>query len=259
MATNRYHDPWTDMSGQVALITGAGGGIGGAVAKGFLARGATVVLTDSRRDFLDAKVEALQVSRRDAVATFVCDVRDEGEVACTVEAVMGRFGQINVLVNSAGVALLEDAEHLNVADWDQTMDVNLKGTFLVSTHVGRHMLTAGSGSIVSLASQAATVALPGHAAYCASKAAVLGLTRVLAYEWGPRGVRVNAVSPTVVNTDMGLGAWAGEAGEALRAAIPLRRFANPEEIASAVTFLATSASSMVTGTNLVVDGGFTIC
>jgi NAD(P)-dependent dehydrogenase (short-subunit alcohol dehydrogenase family) len=121
------------------------------------------------------------------------------------------------------------------------------------------MLEAGRGVIVNLASQAATVALTGHAAYCASKAAVVGLTKVLAYEWGPRGIRVNAVSPTVVNTTMGLGTWSGARGESMRQAIPLRRLAEPDDIESVVIFLAASGSSMINGADVMVDGGFTIC
>jgi len=110
------------------------------------------------------------------------------------------FDRVDILVNNAGVALLERAEDLTVGAWDRTFAVNLRGAFLMSQAVGTHMLRAGSGKIINIASQAATVALMGHAAYCASKAGLLGLTRVLAYEWAGRGVTVNAISPTVVMT-----------------------------------------------------------
>jgi D-threitol dehydrogenase (NAD+) len=120
------------------------------------------------------------------------------------------------------------------------------------------MLAAGYGRIVNLASQAASVALPEHVAYCASKAGVLGLTRVLALEWGPRGVTVNAMSPTVVMTDLGRAVWAGEKGEAAKAAIPTGRFAEPEEIAGLAVYLASEAAAMVNGADYRIDGGFTI-
>jgi NAD(P)-dependent dehydrogenase (short-subunit alcohol dehydrogenase family) len=128
----------------------------------------------------------------------------------------------------------------------------------MSQAVGKYMLGAGSGKIVNIASQAATVALKDHAAYCASKAGVLGLTRVLAYEWAGRGVTVNAISPTVVMTDLGRRAWEGPKGEAMKALIPTGRFAEPEEVAAAVVFLACGASDMINGADIVVDGGYTI-
>jgi NAD(P)-dependent dehydrogenase (short-subunit alcohol dehydrogenase family) len=120
------------------------------------------------------------------------------------------------------------------------------------------MLAQGTGTIISLASQAATVALPGHAAYCASKAGLVGLTKVLASEWAGRGVTANTISPTVVLTDLGRTAWAGEKGDALKAQIPTGRFALPEEIAAAAVFLASDAARMINGADLVVDGGYTI-
>ena len=136
--------------------------------------------------------------------------------------------------------------------------MNLTGTYRVAQAVGRHMLGAGYGRIVNIASQAAHVGIDGHAAYCASKAGVTGLTRVLALEWGGRGVTVNTVSPTVVLTDLGRAAWANENGLRHQDEIPTGRFATPDEIAAAVLFLAGASSAMVNGTDLRVDGGFTI-
>ena len=124
--------------------------------------------------------------------------------------------------------------------------------------MGRYFLEQGHGKIVNIASQAAVVALANHLAYCTSKYGLLGLTQVLALEWGPRGVQVNAVSPTVVLTEMGRVAWAGEPGELMKQEIPLRRFALPEEVAAATLFLASDAADMITGANLIVDGGYTI-
>jgi NAD(P)-dependent dehydrogenase (short-subunit alcohol dehydrogenase family) len=138
------------------------------------------------------------------------------------------------------------------------MTVNLTAVFLLSKAVGRHFLDQGHGKIINIASQAAVVALANHLAYCTSKYGLIGLTQVLALEWGPRGVQVNAVSPTVVLTEMGKEGWAGEPGEAMKREIPLRRFAMPEEVAAATLFLASDGADMITGADMIVDGGYTI-
>lgn len=168
------------------------------------------------------------------------------------------FGHIDVLVNSAGIVALAPAAALSEADWAATMSINVTGTFLACQVIGAYLLRQRAGSIINLASQAGVVALPHHAAYCASKAAVIGLTQVLALEWGVDNVRVNALSPTVVLTDLGRRAWSGEKAERMKAAIPLRRFAEPDDVAACALFLASDAASMVTGANLRVDGGYTI-
>ena len=186
------------------------------------------------------------------------DLLDGPLAASTVADVAARFGRIDILVNNAGVALLCRAEGVAEADWDLTLAVNLKAPFTLSQLVGRRMLERGYGRIVNIASQAALVALEEHVAYCASKAAIVSMTRVLALEWGPRGVNVNAISPTVVDTDLGRKAWAGEKGIAFRRRIPTGRFARPDEIAMAAVFLVSGAAAMINGENLVVDGGYTI-
>ena len=189
---------------------------------------------------------------------FGCDVSDPDSVAAAADAVLGAFGRVDVLVNSAGVVILAPAEELSVSAWDTTLAVNLKGTFLMSQAIGRHMLGAGRGKIINLASQAATVALDEHVAYCASKFGVVGLSKVLASEWAGRGVTVNTISPTVVLTDLGRKAWAGPKGDAMRELIPTGRFAYPEEIAATALFLASHAADMINGADIVVDGGYTI-
>lgn len=242
---------------RVAVITGGASGIGLAVAQAFVARGARVALLDLDGPAAEAAAGGLAGDRGDHRG-FACDVSDPGSVTAAVEAVVAAYGRVDVLVNSAGIALLGPAEDLSAQAFEKTLAVNVTGTFLVSQAVGRHMLAAGRGKIVNLASQAASVALQDHVAYCASKFAVLGLTKVLASEWAGRGVTVNSVSPTVVLTDLGRQAWAGPKGEAHKAQIPTGRFALPEEIAAAVLFLSSNASDMVNGADLVVDGGYTI-
>ncbi|MFJ3033215.1 GolD/DthD family dehydrogenase [Curtobacterium pusillum] len=261
-------DLTNDFTGRTAIVTGGASGIGNAIARALAERGGRVAIVDVRAE--GAAVAAADLPVADAVAVavadagvgvhagFGCDVTDEASVARTIAAVSEHFGGIDVLVNCAGIAALAPAEDLDAATWAKTIDVNLTGTYRVAQAAGRHMLAAGYGRIVNIASQAAHVGIDGHAAYCASKAGVIGLTRVLALEWGGRGVTVNTVSPTVVLTDLGRAAWANENGIRHQDEIPTGRFATPDEIAAAVLFLAGESSAMVNGADLRVDGGFTI-
>lgn len=262
-------DLTNDFAGRSAIVTGGASGIGNAIAVALASRGARVAVVDVRADGAAAAAAALPVPAADADPTtgtvaepphvgIGCDVTDQASVEAAVAAVAEHFGRIDVLVNCAGVALLAPAEDLEPAAWDTTIAVNLTGTHRMSQAVGRHMLAAGYGRIVTIASQAAHVGIDGHAAYCASKAGVIGLTHVLALEWGGRGITVNTVSPTVVLTDLGRGAWANEKGIRHQDEIPTGRFATPDEIAAAVLFLASESSAMVNGADLRVDGGFTI-
>jgi NAD(P)-dependent dehydrogenase (short-subunit alcohol dehydrogenase family) len=239
---------------KIALVTGGASGIGAAIASAFVAKGAQVAIVDVN--------EAAALETAAAVGNgsrgFRCDVSDSASVTATVDAVVEALGRIEILVNSAGIALLAPAEEIPLDAWDKTIDVNLKGTFLMCQAVGKHMLAAGRGVIVNMASQAATVALDQHVAYCASKFGVVGVSKVLAAEWGGRGVRVNTISPTVVLTELGHKAWDGPRGDALKKLIPTGRFAYPNEIAAAAVFLASDAAAMITGADLLVDGGYTI-
>ncbi len=242
------------LQGKVALITGSAAGIGLAIAKCYLQNGAQVVLLDRAAQVAEI---AHQLDPQQALG-IVMDVTDKASVEQAVAQANAHFGRLDVLVNSAGIVALYPAEELPEDAWDSTMAVNLKGVFLTSQAVGNYFIRQGSGSIINLASQAGVVALPNHLAYCASKAGVIGLTQVLALEWGPHNVRVNAISPTVVLTELGRKAWSGEVAEQMKQKIPLRRFAEPEDIAASALFLASDAASMITGSNLVVDGGYTI-
>lgn len=242
------------LTAKVALITGGASGIGAAIAAAFAAKGARVAIADISEEA--AREQAVRIGVESSA--FGCDVTDEGSVDAAVRGAVDRYGTVDILVNCAGIAVLDAAESLSLEAWNRTLAVNLTGTFLMSRRAGAVMLGNGFGTIISLASQAGTVALDHHAAYCASKAGVIGLTKVLALEWAGRGVTANTISPTVVLTDLGKRAWDGPAGDALKTQIPAGRFAEPEEIAAAAVFLASDGARMVNGADLVVDGGYTI-
>jgi len=243
-----------DFTGQVAIVTGGAGGIGHAIATALADRGATLVLIDKAAG-VDAVAAALPGSGHLGCTV---DLLDSPVLERTIATIADRFGRIDILVNNAGIARLDRAESLSEADWDLTLAVNLKAPFMMSQLVGRRMLEQGRGRIINIASQAAVVALDEHVAYCASKAAIVSMTKTLALEWGPRGINTNAISPTVVDTELGRKAWEGEKGAVFKQKIPTGRFAQPDEIALATLFLASGAAAMINGENLVVDGGYTI-
>ncbi|NWE49691.1 GolD/DthD family dehydrogenase, partial [Pseudomonas gingeri] len=186
------------------------------------------------------------------------DLRQLDQVQTAVDQAAAHLGRLDFLVNSAGVALLDKALDVDESAWDTTLDINLKASFFVAQACARHMIGQGTGRIVNLASQAAVIGLDRHVAYCASKAAVVGMTKVLAMEWASHGINVNAVSPTIVETALGKKAWAGELGERAKSQIPVGRFAQPEEIAGLVLYLLSDAAKMITGENVVIDGGYSI-
>jgi len=243
------------LSGKVAIVTGGASGIGAAISKAFIAKGAKVAVLDISADVAKAKAGELGENAK----PFVCDVSSQRSVNDAIAAVKEQFGAIDIAVNSAGVVYLAPAEEISLDDWDKTIAINLKGSFLVTQAVGRAMIAAGKGGkIINLASQAGTVAIEEHVAYCASKFGVIGMSKTFAAEWGKHGICVNTLSPTIVLTELGKKAWAGEKGEAAKKRIPAGRFAYPEEIAAAAVFLASAGADMITGADLLIDGGYTI-
>ncbi|TAZ83154.1 D-threitol dehydrogenase [Rhizobium ruizarguesonis] len=255
MTDSKQIDLNFSLGGKVALVTGGASGIGDAIASAFAAKGAVVGVIDINETVAKSKAEALGNSAK----AFVCDVSNPQSVEAVIAAAQAAFAHIDIVVNSAGVAMLAPAEDLTLEAWDRTIDINLKGTFLVSQAAGRVMLKAGTGGrIINIASQAGTVAIDQHVAYCASKFGVIGLSKTLAAEWGKHGITVNTISPTVVLTELGRKAWDNPRGEELKKRIPMGRFAYPEEIAAAAVFLASSGAEMINGADLLVDGGYTI-
>ncbi|MBB3998650.1 GolD/DthD family dehydrogenase [Aureimonas pseudogalii] len=243
------------LAGKSALVTGSGSGIGTAIATAYAEKGARVAV-------LDIQAEAAEATARrigGGAIALRCDVADPASVEAALAAVVEALGGLDIAVNSAGIVALAPADELTLDAWDRTIAVNLKGTFLVSQAAGRAMIARGKGGkIVNLASQAGTVAIEEHAAYCASKFGVIGLSKTLAAEWGRHGITVNTISPTIVLTELGKAAWGGAKGEAAKARIPVGRFAYPGEIAAAAVFLASGGADMINGADLLVDGGYTI-
>ena len=242
------------LEGKTAIITGGAAGIGWATAEFFHNKGVNLVLAD-----LNPEVDKLAKSLGEnaiGVAGNVCDAAYPAQV---IEAGVKAFGQIDILVNCAGIVALEDAELISADDWNRTISINLSASFFMAQAVGKYMIDNKiNGSIVNMASQAGVIALDKHVAYCASKGGIIAMTKVMAKEWGPKGIRVNCVSPTVVLTALGHKAWDGPVGDAFKKEMPSERFAEPAEIAAAIAFLCSKGAGMITGHNLLIDGGFTI-
>ncbi|EED2629994.1 D-threitol dehydrogenase [Listeria monocytogenes] len=243
-----------NITDKVAVVTGAASGIGKAMAELFSEKGAYVVLLDIKENVKDV---AAQINPSRTLALQV-DITKKENIEKVVAEIKKVYPKIDILANSAGVALLEKAEDLPEEYWDKTMELNLKGSFLMAQIIGREMIATGGGKIVNMASQASVIALDKHVAYCASKAAIVSMTQVLAMEWAPYNINVNAISPTVILTELGKKAWAGQVGEDMKKLIPAGRFGYPEEVAACALFLVSDAASLITGENLVIDGGYTI-
>lgn len=244
------------LDGRVALVTGAARGIGAAITQALAENGAAVALVDLLPEVEQAATSLRAAGHRAFAVT--ADVTDADACQRAVDAAVTEFGQLDVLVNNAGVVRLAPAESLSNEDWDLTMAVNLRAAFLMSRAAFPALARSRAGRIVNVSSQASVVGIDQHAAYCASKAGIVGLTNVLAIEWGQHGITCNAVGPTVVLTELGKAAWAGAKGEAMMQKIPVGRFAEPTEVAASVVFLASDAAAMINGHNLIIDGGFVI-
>ena len=247
------HLPSFDLTGDVVLITGASRGIGAGLVEALVAAGATVAV--SARDPDDARAVA---DATGAASAHRLDVGDLDSIEAAVAEVIEAHGRLDVLVANAGLGANHPATEITEADWDEMMDTNAKGMFFSMQAAGRAMLAQGSGRIIAISSQASVVGIRDHAVYCASKGAVNQMVRVLALEWGARGVTVNAVAPTFIRTP-GTAERLDDpeylAGVLDR--IPLGRVGTIADVAGAVIYLASPAAAMVNGHILTVDGGWT--
>lgn len=247
-----------DLTGKVAIVVGATGGLGRALAIGLAEHGADVVVGSRRLQAVEKVADEIHALGKRSLALSV-DVTQEPSVAAMVARAVEVFPRIDILVNASGLAIRKPADTFPIDEWQQVMDVNARGTFLACQAVGRVMIKQRSGRIINLSSVRGRYGLPAdYAAYCPSKGAVDTLTRTLACEWAKYNVLVNAVAPTVVETELTRDALANpEFAARMKARIPLGRWAMPEDIVGPTIFFASEASGFVTGQILYIDGGVT--
>jgi gluconate 5-dehydrogenase len=247
-----------DLNGKVALVVGGHGGIGKAIALGLADAGADVVVASRNLEALKSVVKEIEVKKKESLAVAV-DITDEKQVAEMVGKISKTFPRIDILVNAAGLAIRKPADSFPIDEWQKVMDINTRGTFLCCQAVGRVMLKQKKGRIINVSSVRGRYGLPsGYAAYCPSKGAVDTLTRTLACEWAKSNVLVNAVAPTIVETDLTKDALADPAyAKQMKDRIPMGKWALPDDIVGPVIFFASEASSFVTGQILYIDGGVT--
>jgi len=247
-------DPLFSVEGQIVLAVGASRGIGKALAAGFVARGARVVIAGREQATIDAT--ARDLSKHGVAEARVCDVAKAGDVTALVERVIADHGRIDTLLNVAGMNIRKRVENYTMEEYDRIIDTNLRGLFMAAQVVGRRMLAQGGGAIVNIDSLNTYAPLTGVTPYAMSKAGLSMMTRGMAQEWGPRGVRVNAIAPGFFPTDLSKKLWAEpRMSEWARQVTPLGRLGDTDELVGAALFLASKASSYVTGQVIRVDGG----
>ncbi len=248
-----------DLSNRVAIVTGGSRGLGLEIAEGLAEAGAALMLCARRKEWLDPTLAAIH-GRGIRAEGRLCDVSDAQDVQSVVEATVQAFGRVDILVNNAGVSWGQRPEEMPLEKWQRVIDTNLTGAFLFSQAAGRVMLQARAGSIINIASVAglrSTVHGPHYAAYAASKAGLMGMTRELAATWGPDGIRVNAIAPGFFHSRLA-DPVIEHIEPQIRQRNPIPRVGNPGELKGVAVFLASDAASYVTGQVLVVDGGGTI-
>jgi len=250
--------PNFDLSGSVVLVTGPARGLGRASALACAAAGADMVL--GLRDQASDGGLAVEIERLGRkVLKLQLDVTRPDQIKDGVARALDRFGRIDVLVNNVGVGPENPAEKVTEADFDFTVNTNLKGTFFMTQAVGRAMIERKQGRIINMSSQAGSVVLHGEAIYCMTKAAINHLTRCLASEWAPHNINVNSVAPTFIKTDGTAPALSDpDFKRKTLAQIPLGRIGDPKDVAGVVVFLASPAASLITGANIMVDGGWSV-
>lgn len=249
--------PWFDLSGKVAVVTGGSKGLGRAIAAGLARAGADVVITSRTPADLETAAVALR-EHGHQVLSLRSDMSDEGSIRIMVQKVVDHFGHIDILVNNAGIEGVGAIVEMDAAYWDHVLDVNLRGPMLCCKYAGPHMIGRRRGKVINVASVLASRVARYMGAYAASKAAVVQLTRTLALEWIRHNIQVNALCPGYFLTPMNEEFFTTEAGRKLIANLPIGRLGGTTEIEGAAVFLASDATSYITGTTLYVDGGHSL-
>jgi NAD(P)-dependent dehydrogenase (short-subunit alcohol dehydrogenase family) len=250
--------PVFDLTGKVALVTGAGRGMGYEIALALAAYGADVAVCSRTPAELEKAGDAIRALGRRALVV-PTDITKIPAITAMVEKAVNEFGHIDILVNNAGINIPQSAVDVTEEAWDRVININLKGLFFCAQAVGKVMIRQKSGKIINISSQTGTVAIPQRAAYCSSKGAVNQLTKLLALEWAPHHINVNAVAPTFIETPFSAPMFKNEDFHRyVLSNIPLGRVGKPSDVTGAVIYLASPASDLVTGHILLVDGGWTI-
>jgi len=248
----------TDLRGKVAIVTGAGRGLGRSMAEALAESGAAVTVAARTAAQLDELVTELEASGARALAC-PTDITDERAVEALVTATVERFGRVDVLVNNSGILASTPLVNQTAEEWDAVMATNMRGTFLATRAVGRHLIDQGSGKVINIASNFALQGVANHAAYSASKAAVIAFTRSIAVEWARHGIQVNAIAPGYFATSMNADVRAdSDVLARVVRAIPIRRMGEPRELRPWLLLLAGEESNFMTGEVIVIDGGQSI-
>lgn len=243
------------LAGRTALVTGASRGIGAEICTVFADAGADIVATARDQVGLERVAESVRTCGR-ACRIEACDLTDPAAISVMAASVLSDT-PVDILVNNAGIALLAPALELSIEDWDRTMALNVRAPFQLAQAVAPGMIERGAGKIINVSSQAARVAFEQHSAYAASKAAMNAMTRGLMREWAQHGIQINAICPTIILTDMGKEVWGEHAKSApMIERTPAGRFGEQVEVADMALYLASSASGLVNGETLMIDGGF---
>ncbi|MGQ0843835.1 MAG: SDR family NAD(P)-dependent oxidoreductase [Sporichthyaceae bacterium] len=246
-----------DLKGKVALVTGGNRGIGRAIALGLAEAGADVVL--AARDTTTLSAVAKEIEAVGARADFnVVDIADGPAVRAMVDGAVERLGRLDIVVNNSGIVSSKALLELDEDEWDRVLNTNLRGTFLVTQATGRHLVAQGSGKVINIGSNFAFKGVANHAAYCASKAAVIAFTKCMAVEWARHNIQVNALAPGYFETDLNAGVRSDtEANDRIVRTVPARRMGVPDELVPWALLLASPASDYMTGESIVIDGGLT--
>lgn len=251
-------DPLFSVKDQVVFVSGGSRGIGEAIAQGFATRGAKVIISGREQMTIAETAARLSDTSQQTVHPLVCDVANPSSIAETVERSLEQFGRIDTLINVAGINRRKPATEVTEEDYDEILNINLKGAFLLSQRLGASMIERGSGCQINIASLNSDRPLKNVAPYAMSKAALESMTRSLAMEWGPKGVRVNALAPGFILTDLTRQLWSNETMHQWgKENTPLGRLGNSEDMIGTALFLASKAAAFLTGQTIYVDGGFT--